>query len=153
MWPRDVEYAEDFFINTSWYTWSQDDQQLIDESLEGGTRDRSLFDNVVNQTHVGRYAKRDVNVSSAWSYDATDSFAYWCTAFASPSKDVKPRLVNVHFLTNRGDGGERLLYSFSCSSLMKACMSSVSLMLRAPPSGKLCTRPSANQTRIMLRAV
>ena len=43
--------------------------QLIDESLEG---DRSLFDNVVNQTHVGRYGKRDVNLSSAWSYDATD---------------------------------------------------------------------------------
>ena len=38
-------------------------------------RDRSLFDNVVIQTHVGRYGKRDVNVSSAWSYDATDSFA------------------------------------------------------------------------------
>ena len=27
-----------------------------------------------------------------------------------------------------GDGGERLLYSFSCSSLMKACISSISLM-------------------------
>ena len=55
MWPRAVE-DEDFFINR--YTWSQDDQQLIDESLEGGARDRSLFDNVVNQTHVGRYGKR-----------------------------------------------------------------------------------------------
>ena len=61
MWPRDVD-DEDFFINR--YTWSQDNQQLIDESLEGGARDRSLFDNVVNQTHVGRYGKRDVNVSS-----------------------------------------------------------------------------------------
>ena len=56
-------------------TRSQDDQQLIDESLEGGARDRSLFDNVVNQTHLGRYGKRDVYGSSAWSYDATDSFA------------------------------------------------------------------------------
>ena len=45
------------------------------------------------------------------------------------------------------------MYSFSCSSLMKTCMSSVSLMLRAPPSGSLCTRPSANQTRMMIRAV
>ena len=40
-----------------------------------------------------------------------------------------------------------------CSSLMKACMSSVSLMLWALPSGGLCTRPSANRTRMMLRAV
>ena len=38
-------------------------------------------------------------------------------------------------------------------SLMKACMSSVRLMLQAPPSASLCTRPSANQTRMMLRAV
>ena len=83
IWSRAIEDDEDFFINR--YTWSQDDQQLIDESLEDGARDRSLFDNVVNQTHVGRYGKRDVNVSSAWSYDATDSFA-----FASPSKDVNP---------------------------------------------------------------
>ena len=52
MWPRAIEDDEDFFINR--YTWSQDDHQLIDESLEGGTRDRSLLDNVVNQTHVGR---------------------------------------------------------------------------------------------------
>ena len=73
MWPRAVEDDEDFFINR--YTWSQDGQQLIDESLEGRARDHSLFDNVVNQTHVGRYGKRDVNVSSAWSYDVTDSFA------------------------------------------------------------------------------
>ena len=51
MWPHAVEDDEDFFINR--YTWSQDDHQLIDESLEGGARDRSLFDNVVNQTHVG----------------------------------------------------------------------------------------------------
>ena len=71
MWPRVVEDDEDFFINR--YTWSQDDHQLLDESLEGGARDRSLLDNVVNQTHVGRYGKRDVNVSSAWSYDATHS--------------------------------------------------------------------------------
>ena len=34
MWPRAVEDDEDFFINR--FTWSQDDQQLIDESLEGG---------------------------------------------------------------------------------------------------------------------
>ena len=94
MWPRAVEDDEDFFINK--YMWSQDGHQFIDESLEGGARDRSLFDNVVNQTHVGRYGKRDVNVSSTWSYDVTDSFAYWCTAFGSPSKDVEPRLVNVH---------------------------------------------------------
>ena len=72
MWPRAVEDDKDFFINR--YTWSQDDHQLIDESLEGGTRDCSLFDNVVNQTHVARYGKRDVNVSSAWNYDATDLF-------------------------------------------------------------------------------
>ena len=96
MWPRAVEDDEDFFINR--YMWSQDDHHLIDESLEGGARDRSLFDNVVNQTHVGQYGKRGVNVSSAWSYDATDSFASWCTAFASPCKDVKPRLVNVHLM-------------------------------------------------------
>ena len=38
-------------------------------------RDHSLFDNVVKQTHVGRYGKRAVNVSSAWSYNATDSLA------------------------------------------------------------------------------
>ena len=38
-------------------------------------RDRSLFDDVVNQIHVGQYGKRDVNVSSSWTYDATDSFA------------------------------------------------------------------------------
>ena len=81
MWACAVEDDEDFFINR--YTWSQDDHQLIDESLEGGARDRSLFNNVMKQTHVGRYGKRDANVSSAWSYDATDSFAYWCTAFAS----------------------------------------------------------------------
>ena len=62
MLPRAVE-DEDFFINR--YTWSQDDHQLIDESLEGGVRDHSLFDNVVSQTHVGRYSKRDVNVSSS----------------------------------------------------------------------------------------
>ena len=61
--------------------------------------------------------------------------------------------TNHQFLTNRGDAGERLLYSFSCSSLMKAYMSSVSLMLRAPPSDSLCTRPSANHTRMMLRSV
>ena len=73
MWPRAVEDDEDFFINR--YTWSQDEQQLIDESLEGGARDRCLFDNVVNQTHVRRSGKRDVKVASAWSYDATDSFA------------------------------------------------------------------------------
>ena len=73
MWPRAVENDEDFFINR--YTWSHDDRQLIDESLEGGVRDRSVFDDVVKQTHVGRYGKRDVNVSSVWSYDATDSFA------------------------------------------------------------------------------
>ena len=41
----------------------------------------------------------------------------------------------------------------SRKSLMKASMLSVSLMLRTPPSGSLCTRPSANQTRIMLRAI
>ena len=41
----------------------------------------------------------------------------------------------------------------STKSLMEACMSSVSLMLRAPPSGSLCRWPSANQTRMMLRAV
>ena len=63
--------------------------------MEGGARDRSLFDNVVNQIYVGRHGKRDVNVASVRSYDATDSFAQWCTAFASLSK-VKPRLVNVH---------------------------------------------------------
>ena len=72
MWLCVVEDDEDFFINR--YMWSQDDQ-LIDESLEGGARDCSLFDNVMNQTHVRRYGKREVNVSSAWSYDATDSFA------------------------------------------------------------------------------
>ena len=72
MWPRAIEDDEDFFINR--YTWSQDDHQLIDKSLEGDARDHSLFDNVVNQTHVRRYGKRDVNVSSAWSYDTTDSF-------------------------------------------------------------------------------
>ena len=64
---------EDFSINK--YNWSQDDWQLIDESLEGGARDRSLFDNAVNRTHVRRYGKRDVIVSFTWSYDATDSFA------------------------------------------------------------------------------
>ena len=37
---------------------------LMKELIEGGARDRSLFDNVVNQTHVRRYGKRD-NVSSA----------------------------------------------------------------------------------------
>ena len=73
MWPRAIDDDEDFFINR--YTWSKDDHQLIDESLEGGVHDHSLFDNVANQTHVVRYGKRDVNVSSTWSYDATDSFA------------------------------------------------------------------------------
>ena len=73
MWSSAVEDNEDFLINM--YTWSQYDHQLIDESLEGGARDCSLSDNVINQTHVGRYGKRDVNVSSAWSYDATDLFA------------------------------------------------------------------------------
>ena len=73
MWAHTVQDDEDFFINR--YTWNQDDHQLIDESLEGRACDRSLFDNMVNQTHVGRYGKRDVNVSSAWSYDTTDSFA------------------------------------------------------------------------------
>ena len=34
--------------------------KLIDESLEGGARDRSLFNNVVNQTHVVRYGELDV---------------------------------------------------------------------------------------------
>ena len=48
MWPRAVEDDEDIFINR--YTWSQDDHQLIDEGLEGGVRDCSLFNNVVNQT-------------------------------------------------------------------------------------------------------
>ena len=94
MWPRAVEDDEDFSINK--YTWSQDDHQLIDKSLEGGAHDRSLFDNMVNQTHVGLYGKRDVNVSSAWSYNATNSFAKWCTVFASRSKDVKPQLMKVH---------------------------------------------------------
>ena len=72
MWLFAIKDDEDFFINR--YTWSQDDHQLIDESLEGGARDHSLFDNVVNQTNVRRYGKRDVNVFSEWSYDATDSF-------------------------------------------------------------------------------
>ena len=73
---RAVEDDEDFMMKMKMmrYTWSQDDHQLIDESLEGGARERSLFDSVANQTHVGRYGKHDVNVSSAWSYDATDSF-------------------------------------------------------------------------------
>ena len=50
MWPHAIKDDEDFFINR--YTWSEDDQQLIDESLQGGARDHSLFDNVVNQAHV-----------------------------------------------------------------------------------------------------
>ena len=54
MWPRAVEDDEDFFINR--YTWSQDDHQLTDESLEGGVCDRCLFDKVMNQTHVGDVA-------------------------------------------------------------------------------------------------
>ena len=48
MWPRAVEDNEDFLIDR--YTWSQDDHQIIDESLEGGARDLSLFDNVVNMS-------------------------------------------------------------------------------------------------------
>ena len=46
MWPCTIEDDEDFFINR--YTWSKDDHQLIDERLEGGAHDHSLFNNVVN---------------------------------------------------------------------------------------------------------